>query len=86
MARREGLELRTAIACALRWAERTAALAGESNAGGRARDAVREALLATEDLARRVEARQRAISAPAGTARGQRARLKGSRGTPARAE
>jgi hypothetical protein len=73
MARRDGLELRTSIARALRWAERTAALARESTAGGRTRDAVRDALLATEDLARRVEARQRVL-------------LKSSRGTPARGE
>jgi hypothetical protein len=50
------MELRAAIARALRWAERTAALAAEAPPQAPARAAVGSALAATEALVRRVEA------------------------------
>jgi len=55
MLRRERVELRAAIARALRWAERTAALAAEAPPQAPARAAIGSALAATEGLARRVE-------------------------------
>lgn len=80
MGRREGVELRIAIARALRWAERTAALARETQACKCGLDSMQSALLASEQLAQRVEARRRALSGD------QRARLRGSAGTPARGD
>ena len=61
MSRDERLALRTALARALRWAERTAVLAKEATASGPARESIRLALLATEHLTRSVEARQRVL-------------------------
>jgi len=61
-------ELRAAIARALRWAERTTALAVELRPSStrpgvhpEARGQIREALLATERLAARVERRRREL-------------------------
>jgi hypothetical protein len=73
MLRGERLTLRTAMARALRWAERTAALAREVPASDAARESMRRALLATEDLARRVEEHRRALLSrpPGAPARGE---------------
>ena len=57
-------ELRAAIAGALRWAERTTALARETRGRGATHARIREALLATESLADRVESRRRELAGP----------------------
>jgi hypothetical protein len=66
--RAEGFDraLRAELACARHWAERTTALAAELEDSESAlrRQVVLAALLATADVARRIEVRRRELSRP----------------------